>query len=783
MSYNYNDLIAKTIIKGKNFNGSKTPADISSSLVSCNDIKKMTIDTLLYMHIYTGLYLSLIEYNKINNDNIEKFDMIVKNLKIFINTTDTNSYMHSFNESENKTYTFYLRNFISNYKSETNVGYKNYNDDININKHKPILTNINTLTGEEIGIDDTEIANIGNTAFDKTNIGNISNPNSNNRLNKLKEIITEILNTKTENIQAYLKYYSCFYQMILYNISIQVSIRTFYLNAINSSSPYVINTKIGSGALIKTDGIRKTYKTKFTGGITKQGGGFQLGDIIELNNNDNTIPYKAKCVVSGVGEFGVITSITVEDGEKGYGYGYVSTISMPHSYSYKRKNGTSFTPISEPELRLETPAEVIYIPMNNYGSGYYINPDVTGISISGGGTITYEFRKDLELESLGILYIIGTVSGGSGGGVITDAPTIVPKQTTISGHTFNSISGMNTQEKVNFILQAINTNIYDMINNINNLNINSSKYKYFKSELNDEYTVQKMRYIEKIKLLNSLKQEYTEYQNNINYKIRLYNDHTKNFKKIKNYANYIIYFLVFIIVLTLILSILPSISSNIKFTYYVVLIITLSILISLYYNNFKNSHLNENFTDYTSSIITNNNCSTPAITYNSGSNSDREIHSFMINKIQITLINYYSIYNDFQTDLKVNITTIGTDVFTRNNDEYLYNIYLTKQNEIKMFKIKKIELTNSIEIIKREIIYLFNVILFIGLFTVVLILGLLLYTIIPTMIKSIIILCVILLVFIVVYFMFVLSYPTRLIANKNYWAPKNPSSKVISKLG
>jgi hypothetical protein len=183
------------------------------------------------------------------------------------------------------------------------------------------------------------------------------------------------------------------------------------------------------------------------------------------------------------------------------------------------------------------------------------------------------------------------------------------------------------------------------------------------------------------------------------------------------------------------------------------------------------------------SIITNNNCSiTPAITYNSNSNSDREIHSFMINKIGITLNNYYSIYNDFQTDLKVNITTIGTDVFTRNNDEYLYNIYLKKENEIKMFKIKKIELTNSIEIIKRQIIYLFNLILFIGLLTIVLILGLLLYTIIPTMIVSIITLCVILLAFVVVYFMFVLLYPTRLVASKNYWAPKNPSSKVISKL-
>ena len=87
MSYNYNELISKSMIYGKYFNAIKSPTEIEANFIPCNHIKKFTIDTLLYLHIYTGLYLSIMEYNKTNSDKIEKLDELVKGLKIKIDTS------------------------------------------------------------------------------------------------------------------------------------------------------------------------------------------------------------------------------------------------------------------------------------------------------------------------------------------------------------------------------------------------------------------------------------------------------------------------------------------------------------------------------------------------------------------------------------------------------------------------------------------------------------------------------------------------------------------------
>jgi len=242
-----------------------------------------------------------------------------------------------------------------------------------------------------------------------------------------------------------------------------------------------------------------------------------------------------------------------------------------------------------------------------------------------------------------------------------------------------------------------------------------------------------------------------------------------------------------VIALTLFLSIIPTVSSNVKFTYYIITIILLFIFTFLYYTNFKDIHYeNEKFEDYTSSIITASpspgTCLTSVITYISSIQGDRDKHAFIINRLAITLTNYYKTYNYYTQTYRTFLTSFGSDVFTKDNNELLYEIYLTNVKQIDLFKIKKVELANSIEIIKRQIIYLFNVILFISLFTIILILALLLYTIVPTMMISIISLCVILLIIVITYFTVVLSYPTRMIADKNYWAIHNPSKYTLSKI-
>jgi hypothetical protein len=793
-TYNYDDTLKKSVISGKDFNSNKTPQQIEEKLIPCTDIKKFTVDTLLYLHIYNGLYLSLLNYNQTNNKNIQKFDMFVKNLTIVIDKTTSNPNMYVF-DTENFTYTFYLENFKVNYKSESNTGYTNYtNSDNNndINENKPLLTNVNTLTGSSLDIlSDTEINQ--DLSFNKTTIAELlktSNKNKNQyydslkspltRLNKLKIIIFDILYTNTENIETFLKYYTNYYHLILYNISIQVSLRTFYLNAIDSSSTYTItNAKFGSGAIINASGIKIIHKyTNFSIASGAGGSGFQVDDVIELNTANGDLTPKASATVATV-ESGAITGL--KNIIHGYSSSYDGTGSA--TYTYKRK-GAVITPTA-PTITLtkDTINNYIYIPLTNKGSSYYIDPTITiNNKYTSTGNITHIFDID-KRDTYSINYIIGQ-STGTFTINISGTPTIEAfNQYSYSFNTYNSLTEI-TYNDLEKILFAIEDNIHNMNNNINGL---IYRFNNGKPDLIDEYTPIKRDMIKTITDINDKKDEKKKYQDDVNYKIRLYNDHTKNFKHIKKYANYVIYFLIFVIALTLILSIIPTVSSNVKFTYYIITIILLFIFTFLYYTNFKDIHYeNEKFTDYTSSIITaspsSGTCLTSVITYNDRNQEDRDKHAKLINRLAITLTNYYKTYNYYTQTYRTFLTSFGSDVFTKDNNELLYEIYLTNVKQIDLFKIKKVELANSIEIIKRQIIYLFNVILFISLFTIILILALLLYTIVPTMMISIISLCVILLIIVITYFTVVLSYPTRMIADKNYWAIHNPSKYTLAKI-
>lgn len=786
-TYNYDDTAKKSVISANDFNSRKTPQEINDKLIQCTDIKKFTIDTLLYLHIYNGLYLSLLDYKQTTNNNIQKFDSFVKNLKIVIDkTTISPLFMYNFN-TEEFTYTFYLNNFIVNYMSQTNVGYSEYNDDIN--NHKPLLANVNTIiAASSITLSDIDIG-ADNITFDKTSIATLlKNRNmdkneyynilksSLTRLNKLKIIIFDILYTNTENIETYLKYFTNYYHLILYNISIQVTLRTFYLNAITTTTPYTIqNTKFGSGATINAGGIKNIYK--YTINAVSSGAGFQVGDIIELVTAVGDLTPKASAEVASIGDGGTITGII--NNITGYSSTYNGTGSPV--YTYKRK-GVAITPTSNPIIRLtsvEDSKKYIYIPLTNNGTGYYVNPDINEdnkYTVSS-GTITYEFYKNTNTFSIN--YIIGVSTGtftitGSG----TPTITAFQSQNSYSFNTYNSLS-IITQDNLLKILIAIEDNIHKMNDNINEL-----IYRFKNGDSIDEYTPLKRDIIKTITDINDKKMAKKQYQDDVNYKIKLYNDHTKNFKDIKKYANYLIYFLIFVIALTLVLSIIPSLSSNVKFTYYIIIIILLFIFTFLYYTNFKDIYY-EKFTDFSSITTASPNqgtCKTNVITYNHLTETDRNKHAELINRLTIILNNYYKTYNYYTQTYRTFLTSVGSDVFTKDNNELLYEIYLTNVKQIDLFKIKKVELTNSIEIIKRQIIYLFNLILFISLFTIILILALLLYTIIPTMMISIISLCVILLIIVITYFTVVLSYPTRMIADKNYWAIHNPSKYTLAKI-
>jgi hypothetical protein len=87
-----------------------------------------------------------------------------------------------------------------------------------------------------------------------------------------------------------------------------------------------------------------------------------------------------------------------------------------------------------------------------------------------------------------------------------------------------------------------------------------------------------------------------------------------------------------------------------------------------------------------------------------------------------------------------------------------------------------------IEILKKQINYLFNIVFFISCFAIILLISLVIYSTAPQLYIFVIILCIVLISILMIYFTFAIIQPTRMIANKNYWASVNPSIKSIGKI-
>jgi len=321
---------------------------------------------------------------------------------------------------------------------------------------------------------------------------------------------------------------------------------------------------------------------------------------------------------------------------------------------------------------------------------------------------------------------------------------------------------------------SILTSFDNMSTNIDKLNNN-----YLGFDKND-FINDKYKYTAKITDLNSIRDEYIKIQNSLNNTIKDYNKFSNNFNSIKFYANYIIIFLIIIILFTILITFIPFINSSFKNYYYIITFIIIIIITLLYYNNFKHINLYEKFTMFTKG--TGDECTTYVSTFNSKITDHKNSHTQLYNDIRYNMNNYNKKIKDIFDNLRTNIYTIGNKVFVQDANTYLYNLYKEKKNQNEVNRIKKISLTNMIETMKKQVIYLFNIILLINLLIIILLLGLILFTNFPFYLNYIIILCIILITIIIIYFIFSIIQPTRMIANKNYWANKNPSDELLNNL-
>jgi len=223
---------------------------------------------------------------------------------------------------------------------------------------------------------------------------------------------------------------------------------------------------------------------------------------------------------------------------------------------------------------------------------------------------------------------------------------------------------------------------------------------------------------------------------------------------------------------------------DVKNSIYIISLIILIVITYLYYTNFKYVNLYEKFvaTQPLATQTAIDDGSADLITLTLSSSQHRNNHAKFYTALLPAINQYNNAYNDLMNNIRMNIYTIGSKTFSQDANIYLYNLYLEKKRQLENNKIKYTNLFNMIEIIKKQINFLFNIVFILGCFCIILLLGLVLYSTTPQLYIFIIILCVVLISILMIYFGFAIIQPTRMIVNKNYWAIVNPSKTALSKL-
>jgi len=351
----------------------------------------------------------------------------------------------------------------------------------------------------------------------------------------------------------------------------------------------------------------------------------------------------------------------------------------------------------------------------------------------------------------------------------------------------NYLNNNNLDMSQKEFLKPLSHVIY--INIINKINDNISNLKTITENTfsDKEFLIEKNKYRDRINVFNNLREEYSTVQDKLNISIKIYNHELINYKKIKNYATYIIIILIILMVFTIFLSIFPIYKNDTKNAIYIIIFILLLIITYFYYVNFKYMILYENFgteeeeLKINQTLLNSYTCST-TLTYRSNYINDKNNNIYFFNNLLSKINEYSNTFTDLFNDLRLNIYTIGNKSFSQDANVIINNVYLEKKRQLEINNIKLTNLFNMIEIIKKQKTYLFNFVFVIACLCLILLLGLVLYSSVPQLFTFIIILCVVLISILMIYFSFAIIQPTRMIANKNYWAITNPSKNTMGKL-
>jgi len=749
----YDNLVKKSVIK-ENY-ADKTHNDLNDKyMIPCSEIDMFYNDSLFYLHFHFSLYAELLKYNITNNFNITTFTTLWNALKIKIDSAVSSSSVSTSFLPKFTLTSYNITNGGSGYSdsakliftptngSSQNVGTVNIQTGF---KSSIINSNFNTnnSTGFRIG----DIITFNTSASGTSAIGTVKTVDALGKITEIEFIHANRGSGYTSGTAPTVLSYtkgvgntineittSCgliFRYDVITNYIHTISITNTALNY-NSTGTFSITAPstgeiqaTGTPSLnIKSMGFIDTANNIFNFNSTNFQ--FYYNSTLPYYSGDNIALVSDK--IPRIDNISTLTPIDILliDGSTDDASNYYSITTLTEDYNL---SGTTYYPStgdhSYRKLKFNKTLKKIFEQDATEILGYlayqvrYYNIIVLNTSIQ--RTIYENYLKNNTLiMSIGNLF----KSGGTGLSNLTNIITHI---------------------------RHMKTNLINIENDI--------------KKTNNIYSDTTKNYPAKIAILNENKENYNKIQNSLNIVIKDYNQHYDNYNRLKKYASIIIVFLVILIIASIAVTILPFFNANAKNTYYILMLILIIILTILFYNNFSHINLYEKF------AVNCGNSNTYKTTYSdaTSNNVNRENNYDVFNKIAEEIEKYNKESDAVNYQMSSGIYTTDNTILTKDADNYINDVYLTKMKKINIYKTKHTELKNLIETMKQQIIYLYNIIIIICIFIIILLIALIFYVNMPFATNYIIALVSIAIFILVIYYIYAIVKPTRLIANKNYW--------------
>lgn len=854
----YDTYAKNSFFVDNNFSGRYAPSNISSNMIPCNLLQEFHYQTSFFLNFYSSLYIEL-QYYQSNTAsyNVSKFANTIENMGIIIDTASTvgsDFNLSTFSNvlrSSNYDFTFFLKRFeektsnqdhlyayatptsssasyfltYSNIieKSKPNFGsYPNILIPSNYSNNLILKSaTISTIAGVETPSNPLYLTTDILTRLNSlSSLPETSKTIKNANKSKFKEIIEEIFSQKPENIIGYLLYKKIYYNIILYNIAIQNSIRNKYLNiskdgtTFSTDSNYFEDIQTGynssiipvrSQIILNTANInelsrshfvsnnndflleKNEYRNKINALNTLKEEYNKIQDKLNISTklynqqfkNYKTIKFYATYVIIALIIIIILTIslsifpiFSVDVKNSIYIISLIVLILITYLYytNFKYVNlyekFTTYHYIDETRLKaaeISTNASVIstnsgYIVGNEYNvtisgsvvSGNYNIKAVAGNFVTGyykiiassgfSGGSNYEINDRIEFNGNNTQAIGEVTSVNPSGKAIQ-----VIRITTVGSSNFDA-------PPIMIIKRGIGAN-QQIINNGANFPLNFGK-------------ITSIRIYANTVLYSSLPSTITIANPDYDY------DAIASVASASATTN----------VIPSGLSVTAKASRVATITTAIANLFTTTSDLEKYRGNSQGGYsfnsVQVGFLNADKTIIS----SCGLFTFSPTDAEERTNHAKFYTQLLPAINQYNNAYNDLMNNIRMNMYTIGSKTFSQDANIYLYNLYLEKKRQNENNKIKYTNLFNMIEIIKKQINFLFNIVFILGCFCIILLLGLVLYSTTPELYIFIIILCVILISILMIYFGFAIIQPTRMIVNKNYWAIVNPSKTAISKL-